>query len=153
MVKYYNYAITFAEVPDEVSLCFNITNCMMRCDGCHSNFLQQDIGNNLNNDIQKIINLHKDQFTCVCFLGEGNDHKNLQKLINYVHNYGYKTCLYSGRDDSILDDYNNLDFYKKGSYKKDKGGLNKITTNQRMYKKNNNGEWEDITYKFLPKQL
>lgn len=153
MVKYYNYALTFAEVPDEISLCFNITNCAFKCPECHSPFLQEDIGTDLNKDIQKIINLHKDQITCVCFLGEGNDKKGLQKLIDYAHNIGYKTCLYTGRNDKILDDYNNLDYYKKGSYQKELGGLNNKNTNQRMYKKNNKGEWKDITYRFFPRSI
>lgn len=152
MVKYYNYALTFAEVPDEISLCINITNCPYRCTGCHSPFLQEDIGMNLNCDLQQLINKHKDQFTCVCFLGEGNDKKELQKLINYVKNMGYKTCLYSGADDDILDNYENLDYYKKGSYQPNKGPLNNKNTNQHMYKKINN-KWIDITYKFFPKEL
>lgn len=152
MVKYYNYAITFAEVPNEVSLCFNITNCPHNCAGCHSPYLQQDIGNNLSCDIQNIINKHHDQFTCVCFLGEGNDKKELQKLINYVKNLGFKTCLYSGSDDGILDDFKNLDYYKKGSFKQEYGPLNNKNTNQRMYKKEMN-KWIDITYKFFPRSL
>ena len=152
MVKYLNYAITFSEVPDEISLCFNITNCCFNCDGCHSPYLQKDIGTDLNKDIQKIFNLYKDQFTCVCFLGEGNDKKGLQKLIDYAHNNNYKTCLYSGRDEISFNDYNNLDYYKKGSYKKELGGLNNKNTNQKMYKKEGD-KWKDITYKFFPRSL
>ena len=152
MVKYYNYAITFAEVPDEISLCFNITNCQYNCEGCHSPFLRENIGYNLNQDLQKILNKHQGQFTCVCFLGEGNDQMELQKLINYVKTCGYKTCLYSGSDDNILDNYNNLDYYKKGSYKADKGPLNNPNTNQHMYKKIDN-KWFDITHKFFPRSL
>lgn len=152
MVKYYNYAITFSEVPDEVSLCFNITNCQQNCQGCHSPFLREDIGNDLNMDIQAIINKHKGQFTCICFLGEGNDFNGLQKLINYVKTAGYKTCVYSGRDDSNINEYSNLDYYKKGSYQQEKGPINKKTTNQRMYKKTEAG-WQDITNRFFPKEL
>ena len=36
MLKYSNYEITFAEVPDEISLCINLTNCPHKCIGCHS---------------------------------------------------------------------------------------------------------------------
>ena len=36
MLKYLNCQVTFAEVPDEISLCINITNCPNRCPGCHS---------------------------------------------------------------------------------------------------------------------
>ena len=152
MVKYYNYMLTFAEVPDEISLCFNITNCQQHCVGCHSPFLREDIGADLNKDLQIILNRHKDQFSCVCFLGEGNDRKQLQKLITYIKNLGYKTCVYSGRDDCSLDDYINLDYYKVGSYQSKFGPLNVKTTNQRFYKKNDT-QWEDITNRFFPISL
>lgn len=152
MVKYINYAITFAEVPDEISLCFNITNCPHSCPECHSAFLQQDIGYNLTCDIQNIINQHHDQITCVCFLGEGNDKKELQRLITYTKHLGFKTCLYSGSDDGILDDYQDLDYYKKGSFKKEYGPLNNKNTNQHMYKKIEE-KWIDITSKFFPKSI
>ena len=153
MVKYYNYAVTFSEVPDEISLCINITNCQQKCEGCHSPYLQKDIGNNLSIDLQNLINRFHEQITCVCFLGEGNDKRQLQKLINYVKNLNYKICIYSGRDDADVKDYYNIDYYKIGSYKKEYGPLNSKTTNQRMFKKNNNGTWEDITNKFFPKKL
>ena len=44
MLKYSNYEITFAEIPDEISLCINLTNCPHRCVGCHSPWLQKDNG-------------------------------------------------------------------------------------------------------------
>lgn len=152
MVKYYNYMLTFSEVPDEISLCFNITNCQEHCHECHSSFLRMDIGNDLSADLQQILNQHHDQFTCVCFLGEGNDKKQLQKLIDYIKNLGYKICVYSGRDNCDLNDYQNLDYYKIGSYQSEYGPLNRPTTNQRMFKKIEN-RWEDITKEFFPKSL
>ena len=47
MLRYYNFDIVFAEIPEEVTLAINITNCPNRCVGCHSPHLQQDIGENL----------------------------------------------------------------------------------------------------------
>ena len=44
MLKYVDTAITFAEFPDEVSLCINISSCPCFCDGCHSPYLSKDIG-------------------------------------------------------------------------------------------------------------
>ena len=150
MVKYLNYALTFAEVPDEINLCFNITNCQQNCTGCHTPILQQDVGQDLNKDLQKIINQHKDQFTCVCFLGEGNDKVQLQHLIDYIKNLNYKVCVYSGRDDATIEDYKNLDYYKIGSYNIEKGPLTAKTTNQKMYKKMSDSTWVDITFLFWP---
>ena len=44
MLKYVDTAVTFAEFPNEVSLCINISNCNCFCDGCHSPYLSKDIG-------------------------------------------------------------------------------------------------------------
>ena len=35
MVRFYNFDIVFAEIPDEVTLAINITGCPYRCPGCH----------------------------------------------------------------------------------------------------------------------
>ena len=44
MIKYKETQVTFSEVPDEISLCINISNCPHRCKGCHSPYLQEDVG-------------------------------------------------------------------------------------------------------------
>ena len=36
MLKYVDSQITFREIPDEITLCINISNCPFRCKGCHS---------------------------------------------------------------------------------------------------------------------
>ena len=153
MVKYTDYALTFAEVPDEINLCFSISNCQNCCPGCHSAFLREDIGKELDmNEFIRIVNKYKNEFTCICFLGEGNDKTNLQKLISIAAQLGYKTCLYSGRDNVRLDEYSDLSYFKIGSYKEELGPLNNSNTNQHMFKKEDSG-WSDITYKFFPKPL
>ena len=43
-LKYVEYAVTMEEVPTEISLTISISNCRFRCHGCHSAYLQQDIG-------------------------------------------------------------------------------------------------------------
>lgn len=47
MVRFYNFDIVFAEIPDEVTLAINITGCPYRCPGCHSPHLQTDCGDML----------------------------------------------------------------------------------------------------------
>ena len=39
MLKYVNCGIVFQEIPDEVTLSINISNCPCHCPGCHSNYL------------------------------------------------------------------------------------------------------------------
>ena len=149
MIKYLNYAITLAEVPDEISLTFSITNCGGHCEGCHSPELREDIGRDLEKDLPWILNQYKDEITCVCFLGDGNDYYALNECIDYVHFHGLKTCLYTGKEYYQIWGKRlsgNLDYLKVGPYIRELGGLNNRNTNQRMY---HNGV--DVTYKFWPK--
>ena len=44
MLKYVDTKVTFAEVPNEISLCINISNCPCKCHNCHSSYLAEDIG-------------------------------------------------------------------------------------------------------------
>ena len=50
MLKYVDTKVTFAEVPNEISLCINISNCPCHCINCHSSYLAEDIGEPLNLD-------------------------------------------------------------------------------------------------------
>lgn len=180
MIKYLGYAVTFQEIPDEITLCFNITNCLHQCPGCHSPELRQDIGNDLEKDIKSIIDQYVGGITCVCFMGEGNDWDALERCMYIVsNNYpDLKIALYTGinSDGDTLDlQYltskttgRNPDGYDKtheplitylkiGEYDMHKGGLDNPTTNQRLFKTEyiddfNEAISEDITYKFWKKR-
>lgn len=162
MIKYVNYAITFAEVPDEVSLAISISNCGGHCKECHSPELRRDIGEDLEADLPKLIKKYGNQITCVCFLGQGNDTEALNECIQYAHWHGYKTCLYTGYEDYPTLNY--LDYLKVGPYLPERGGLDNPNTNQRMYRfyrqyAASDPSFEvcapfvdDITYKFWKKK-
>lgn len=160
MIKFFpDYtSVVFEEVPDEITLAINITNCQNRCVGCHSPELREDIGEELTFDVlEDLIDLN-DGITCICLMGEGNDEKSLKNIITYIKekHKGIKIALYSGRVD-IKDDFycDNLDYLKIGPYIEKFGALNKETTNQRMYKicrdvSSNN--FIDITNRFYTKR-
>ena len=157
-LKYQSYAITFQEVPDEVSLVINITNCPYHCKYCHSPELWEDVGSDLCSDLADLIDSHE-EITCVCFMGEGNNDSNdLEKCIAECKACGLKTCLYTGRanawDTFILLE---LDYCKMGPYIEELGGLDSPTTNQRFYKRTNFADGkgymiEDITSTFWRKK-
>lgn len=155
MIKYKpdTVQVVFEEIPDEVTLAIEITNCPGHCVGCHSPWLREDIGEELTVEKLRDIIDRNIGVTCVCFMGEGKDQEALKKLafsIKLRSDYPYKTALYSGREEIEDEMYNYFDYVKLGQYIEKYGPLNKETTNQRLYEIVN-GEKKDITHKFWRK--
>ena len=147
MLKYKDVLVGFQEVPDEISLCINITNCPNNCIGCHSPYLAEDIGNELTpEELSRLIMKNKG-ITCVCLMGGDNDPKQINSLAKVIKSlYPYKVAWYSGSTklapEIII---HNFDYIKLGPYIEEFGPLNNPNTNQRMFKM---PDIEDITYKF-----
>lgn len=136
LLRYGNYSITFQEVPNEISLVLNITGCTHHCDGCHSDYLAQDFGNYVDDDLPALLDRYKGMITCVCFMGGDQAIDNLREWLERIkEEYDLKTCVYSGTDD--IDTFDNcldyLDYLKIGPYKKELGGLDNPNTNQKFY--------------------
>lgn len=150
MLKYVDAKVVFAEVPDEVTLAINISNCPCQCKGCHSSYLAQDIGEPL--DLQHLTDLIDSNkgITCVCIMGGDANPSEVDDIAQDIKEYypELKVGWYSGRQELIKDiNLENFDFIKLGSYKGEFGPLNSRTTNQRFYKVSN-GELINITSKF-----
>lgn len=154
MLKYTDTQVTFAEVPDEITLCINISNCPCHCKGCHSVYLAEDIGYWLTNaqiDSNVVANRG---ITCVCFMGGDSEPDQVNFWANYIkEKYGLKVAWYSGRQELSKDiDLMNFNYIKLGPYDENKGPLNKRTTNQKFYKvfhfSTVRCELIDITHKF-----
>lgn len=165
MIKYVpeDTSITFEEIPDEITLCINISNCQNNCKGCHSPYLKQNIGSLLDFTALDELLEKNSGITCLCFMGEGNDSEALKKVILYISEKypKIKVGLYSGREDVTDCGYyfDFLDYLKIGPFKKEFGPLNKETTNQKLFKKVDGYDmeligyswhsgWKDITEKF-----
>lgn len=135
MLKYVDTKIVFLEIPDEITLAINISNCPCHCKGCHSSYLAEDIGKPLNWDSLNALIYINTGISCVAFMGGDNDPKAVNKLAEKVKNLGLKTAWYSGRAE--LNEYIelcNFDFIKLGPYIEELGPLNKKTTNQKFYR-------------------
>ena len=158
MLKYVNYDITFQEIPDEITLCINISNCPCHCIGCHSSYLAEDSGEKLTLDkIYKLIE-NSEGITCICFMGGDSSPKEIDMFARCIKDlYDIKVAWYSGRQE--LSKYINLkcfDFIKLGPYIEEFGPLNSKTTNQRFYQvikshyEDGTSGYEllDTTYKF-----
>ena len=150
MLKYLNAQITFSEIPDEITLCINITGCKIGCKNCHSPYLAEDIGNILN--LQALTSLidSNSGITCVCIMGGDANPSEVDDIAQDIKEYypKLKVAWYSGKQELSKDiNLEFFDFIKLGPYIEELGPLNSKTTNQRFYKIENN-KLIDITYKF-----
>lgn len=150
MLKYVDTKVVFQEVPNEITLAINISNCPCQCKGCHSSYLAQDIGTELTfNEIRKLIKKNSG-ISCVAFMGGDAEPDKVNVLASFIINHysSIKIAWYSGRQELSKDiELSNFDFIKLGPYKEEFGPLNSRTTNQRFYKVNGK-ELVDVTNKF-----
>lgn len=155
MIKYNNHDIVFQEFPDEVTLAINLSLCPNGCPGCHSAYLQGDIGEELTPErLLAIVEDFIGEITCVGLMGGDNDPAEIDHLMHVIkERYGdtLRTGWYSGRQ-QLPAGFNPeaFDYVKVGPYVKALGPLNAETTNQRLYRVEN-GEFVDITYRFWKK--
>ena len=166
MLKVASYDVVFQEIPGEVTLALNLSNCPCHCPGCHSPHLEEDIGEVLDEELlDGLIAKYAGLITCVAFMGGDAEPSEVARLAEYIHHTPYtihhshlKTAWYSGRPNTP-DNLNTLinpntpipfDFIKFGPYIESLGGLKSPTTNQRLYKRVGES-WEDITSVFWRK--
>lgn len=131
-MKYSDVQILLQEVPGEISICFTITGCQLRCEGCHSAHLRSNAkGHDLSDELYKSILIkYQNYASCVLFMGgEWNTPELIEKL-KIAKKMGYETCLYSGQEklDEVI--VNELTYMKTGPWIKEFGGLESKSTNQ-----------------------
>ena len=136
MLKYLNTQVTFAEVPDEITLCINITGCKNGCKNCHSPYLAEDIGTELTfSEVKRLIK-NNSGISCIAFMGGDIEPKRVDALASFVTNHlQLKAAWYSGRQELSKDiELRNFDYIKLGPYIEERGPLSSRTTNQRLYR-------------------
>lgn len=152
MLKYANYDIVFQEIPDEVTLAINISNCPNRCEGCHSPYLWKDVGKCLDVDeLEALVKSYKSSITCVCFMGGDAAPDEVSRLATQIkQRYNdLRVGWYSGRNELPQNVASTpFDYIKIGRYDARYGPLDSPTTNQRMMKKLADGRVKDITEHF-----
>ena len=152
MLKYVDTLVSFQEIPDEISLCINISNCPKNCPGWHSAYLKDDIGTPLT--YTELMRILKDirGITCVCFMGGDMEPWEIQRLAQFIREKGLKVAWYSGKQE-LHEDIRlaNFDYVKLGPYVEELGPLTSRTTNQVMYKIDHLADRPfvvDLTYRF-----
>lgn len=150
MLKYVDTKVVFQEIPDEITLAINISNCPYKCKGCHSPYLRTNTGEPLFPEVLNELIDNNKGITCVAIMGGDSNPAEVNALTFYIKSIydNIKVAWYSGRQE-LSNDVNlgNFDYIKLGPYKEEFGPLNSRTTNQRLYRVCS-GKLEDITHKF-----
>lgn len=141
-LKYQGFTVAFQEVPNEVSLVFNISGCPYKCKGCHSPNLWKYQGRYLSEDFDTVIYQYIDLITCVCFMGGNQNMQELKQMLITCKMKGLKTCLYTGCNDinELCDILEYCDYLKLGQYIEElkvdnyiSNGVKLATRNQKFY--------------------
>ena len=155
-MKYVDTKVVFREVPEELTLAVNISNCPVGCAGCHSPYLHNDIGDVLDiGSVEKLI-LSNPGITCFSFMGGDAEPMKVREYALWIrkNHPEIKTCWYSGRNlEQAAPVLDALDFIKVGPFIEAAGPLDSPTTNQRFYKieQSDNGPvLTDWTSRFWP---
>ncbi len=152
MLKYVNTGVVFQEIPDEVTLAINISNCPCRCPGCHSSYLWQNVGTPLSAmELENLIRQCGGNITCVAFMGGDSEPAYINTLARFIHRThpSLKVAWYSGRQRvSSLVQRADFDYIKVGPYIAHLGCLKERSTNQRLYKRVVGDNFTDITHLF-----
>ena len=177
-MKVASFDIVFQEIPGEVTLALNLSNCPCHCPGCHSQHLAEDIGEVVNEELlDGLLARYGSMITCVAFMGGDADPEEVSEWARYVKGlratgYDLRTAWYSGRQQlpecltaqrsssdngltasEVLQQSDlPFDYVKLGPYVESLGGLKSEKTNQRLYKRAGDS-WEDITSSFWRKVL
>lgn len=153
MLRYTDYDIVFQEIPDEVTLAINLSNCPNRCKGCHSPYLMENVGDALTEEsLTALLHKYGSAVTCICFMGGDSEPFEIERLAKYLSRQSIvkvKVGWYSGKPELPAGlDTRYFQYIKLGPYIEDLGGLKSERTNQRLYHIESGGIMNDITYRF-----
>ena len=145
MLKYADVKVVFREVPDEIALAINLTNCPCHCKGCHSEYLANDFGEPLDEvSLDKLIESHPG-ISCVSFMGGDAEPDAVFRLAAHVREKGLKTCWYSGRPlPEDLSPLGCVHYVKTGPFIPEWGPMDSPTTNQRFSRVGRDAEKKEI---------
>lgn len=151
-LRFDGYSIVMQEVPGEISLALSITECPHHCEGCHSSYLAEARGDFVGNHLLSLLLDYESFVTCVCFMGGDQHIDDLREQCQSVRNFfpNMKLAIYTGADtmDALGDTVGLFDYIKIGHYDDVLGGLDRPTTNQKMFHRNAEGTLENITSTF-----
>ena len=141
--------ITLTEIPNQVSMFFEIGNCSTHCEGCHSQELWdtnpcKDMVSP--EEILQRIGLYSGYITAVLFMGGQRNHIDFEQFVEQVIGPSSKVMpvgIYMGdwEKNDLLLAFRYCRWIKLGKYERDLGGLDKKETNQRFIEVQNYKFW------------
>lgn len=134
MIKVTREDVVFREVPGEVALAFTVAGCPLRCPGCHSSdSWTPNQGWPLSADLlAQRVQRYRGLLTAVLFLGGEWHSQALSTCLQRARSLGLVTCLYTGLEDVEASLKVHLDYLKVGPWRRELGGLDSASTNQRF---------------------
>jgi anaerobic ribonucleoside-triphosphate reductase activating protein len=148
MINYSSYTITLSEMPGYIALAFSFTGCKVGCKDCHSKYLwDKELGSELTPEVfTSIVKHYEGYIDAVLFLGDIEFGTDLADLLITTRDYNLTVGIYTGMDLQDCGTYLQLlDYVKFGPYKKELGGLDSLTTNQRYVRAK---DMKDLTHLF-----
>lgn len=157
-----NKGITLTEVPNQIAVFFEIGNCTIHCEDCHSPELWDTNYTKDMETYQDIKNYIEKQYklgaNAVLFMGglrsSGIDSEVfIQDILKPLYYDGYDICLYDGgkEDYTVIKAAQYCKWIKIGPYIKALGGLDNPNTNQRFYQLEED-MWIDKTKEYFQKE-
>lgn len=146
---YHDFQIVLQEVPGEISLCFSISGCSIKCDGCHSPFLWKEGNGKLltENTFNYLLDQYDGFASCVLFMGGEWRESELITFLKSAKNKKFKTCLYTGEEKVSREIESELTWIKIGKWKQHLGGLDSEITNQKFIEIKTNKTLNYLFYK------
>jgi anaerobic ribonucleoside-triphosphate reductase activating protein len=134
---FYNNNVVLQEVPDEITICFNISGCPIGCPGCswkNTTIKPRELTREL---YTEILTQNTGLASCIAFMGGEWKRAELIALLTIAKSYGFKTCLYTGQTTIDVEILKLLNFIKLGPWRANLGGLDSKETNQAFFKLEN----------------
>ena len=129
---FFSKDVVFQEVPNEISLSFAIAGCSNNCKNCSWKNIKMQQKPLSATVFENYLKKYQGLVSCVVFLGGEWKPKVLINRLKKAKEYGFKTCLYTGKNDVSEDIKKYLDYLKTGPYIEELGGLTSEKTNQKF---------------------
>lgn len=148
-MNYSDIEIVLQEIPGEISICFTITGCKLKCQGCHSPYLwKEENGKLLTPKIyNETLKKYKGFASAVLFMGGEWFPKTLKSYLKIAKNMGFKTCLYTGLNSVDSKIMSQLTYLKIGNWQNHLGGLDSKKTNQKFIEVQSNNNLNHLFLK------